>query len=59
VDFTAAPWQEALRDFLLRLQAARDFYPAQLTMPCRWAERENIPLDGFGKRIAWRKHKNS
>ncbi len=48
-------WEEALRSFLLHVKATRadatcEFYETQLTMLCRWAELEHIPLDRFGKR---------
>lgn len=48
-------WQEAPREFLLHLQAARakktvSFYLDQLLQLFHWADREEITVERFGKR---------
>ena len=52
---TVSTWEEALRDFLLHLKATRAektvrYYSVQLGLLARWAEGQQIPLQGFGKR---------
>lgn len=52
---TILTWQEALREFLLHLEATRAektrlFYQVQLGRLVAWTEEQHIPLEAFGKR---------
>jgi site-specific recombinase XerD len=54
-DFITLTWHEAFREFLLHLEATRAketrrFYRTQLTGLIRWAEENQVPFSGFGKR---------
>lgn len=53
--FTLLTWNEAIREFLLHLEATRAkktfrFYDVQLRQLAGWAEQNQIPFTGFGKR---------
>ena len=53
--FPLPSWDEALRSFVLHLNATRAlnttlYYKKQLTLLVRWAETNVIPLERFGKR---------
>ena len=54
-DFTSVTWSEALREFLLHVQATRArktfrYYDVQLRQLAEWAEANDIPFASFGKR---------
>jgi len=54
-DFPLLTWQEAIREFLLHTQATRAaktlrFYGVQVRQLVRWADADDVPFVGFGKR---------
>jgi site-specific recombinase XerD len=54
-DFSSPTWNEALREFLLHKQATYApktvrYYRVQLGNLAAWAEANQIPFEGFGKR---------
>ncbi len=53
--FASTTWYDAFQEFSLHLQATRAakthrFYTVQLRQLIRWADDNNVPFTGFGKR---------
>ncbi|MES2460489.1 MAG: tyrosine-type recombinase/integrase, partial [Armatimonadota bacterium] len=54
-DFTSSSWAEALREFLLNMEATRApkthrYYKVQLAQLVRWADTNDVSFSDFGKR---------